>query len=86
MHKQRNQVEDQIPLKSRAKKGYYGLKSKNTFKKEIYSRRNKVESLFSVIKRKFNGINGSRSQHLSNKETKIKNILYNIYRSTQIMQ
>ena len=30
---------DQIPLKIRAKKGHYRLKSKNKFKKEIYSKR-----------------------------------------------
>ena len=77
-------AEDQIPLKTRAKNGYYRLKSKNKFNQEIYSRRNNVESIFSVIKRIFNGTNRSRSLQLSNKETKLKNTLYNIYRSTQI--
>ena len=77
-------AEDQIPLKTRAKNGHYRLKSKNTFKQEIYSRRNNVESIFSVIKRIFNGTNRSRSLQLSNKETKLKNTIYNIYRSTQI--
>ncbi|MEE0025600.1 MAG: hypothetical protein UEW62_08310, partial [Methanobrevibacter sp.] len=42
-------------LKTRAKNGYYRLKSKNKFNQEIYSRRNNVESIFSVIKRIFNG-------------------------------
>ena len=42
-------AEDQIPLKTRAKNGYYRLKSKNKFNQEIYSRRNNVESIFSVI-------------------------------------
>ena len=77
-------AEDQIPLKTRAKNGHYRLKSKNTFKQEIYSRRNNVESIFSVIKRIFNGTNRSRSLQLSNKETKLKNTIYNIYQSTQI--
>ncbi|MEE0025929.1 MAG: transposase, partial [Methanobrevibacter sp.] len=77
-------AEDQIPLKTRAKNGYYRLKSKNKFNQEIYSRRNNVESIFSVIKRISNGTNRSRSLQLSNKETKLKNTLYNIYRSTQI--
>ena len=77
-------AEDQIPLKSRAKTGYYRLKSKKQFNQEIYSRRNNVESIFSVIKRIFNGTNRSRSLKLSNKETKLKNTIYNIYRSTQI--
>lgn len=79
-------AEDQIPLKSRAKNGHYRLKSKNTIKKEIYSRKNNVESIFSVIKRIFNGTNRSRSLQLSNKETKLKNTIYNIYRSTQIQE
>lgn len=77
-------AEDQIPLKTRAKTGHYRLKSKNKFNKEIYSLRNNVESIFSVIKRIFNGTNRSRSPRLSNKETKLKNTIYNIYRLTQI--
>ena len=77
-------AEDQIPLKTRAKTGHYRLKSKNKFNKEIYSLRNNVKSIFSVIKRIFNGTNRSRSLQLSNKETKLKNTIYNIYRSTQI--
>ena len=77
-------AEDQIPLKTRAKNGHYRLKSKKQFKQEIYSRRNNVESIFSVIKRIFNGTNRSRTLQLSNKETKLKNTIYNIYRSTQI--
>ena len=77
-------AEDQIPLKTRAKTGHYRLKSKKQFNPEIYSRRNNVESIFSVIKRIFNGTNRSRSLQLSNKETKLKNTIYNIYRLTQI--
>ncbi len=75
---------DQIPLKNRAKKGQYRLKSPAIFRKKIYLKRNNVESIFSIIKRKFNGTNHSRSTQLSNKETKLKNTIYNIYRSTQI--
>ncbi|MCQ2977320.1 MAG: transposase [archaeon] len=79
-------AQEQIPLKTRAKKGKYRLKSKTQFKQKIYTKRNNVESVFSVIKRIFNGTNRSRTQQLSNKETKLKNTLYNIYRSTQIQQ
>ncbi|WP_363139657.1 transposase [uncultured Methanobrevibacter sp.] len=79
-----SKAEDQIPLKTRAKIGHYRLKSKNKFNQEIYSRRNNVESIFSVIKRIFNGTNRSISLQLSNKETKLKNIIYNSYRLTQI--
>ncbi len=77
-------AENQIPLKTRAKNRHYRLESKNKFKQEVYSRRNNVESIFSVIKRIFNGTNRSRSLQLSNKETKLKNTFYNIYKSTQI--
>ena len=77
-------AEDQISLKTRAKTGHYRLKSKNKFTQEIYSRRNNVESIFGVIKRIFNGTNRSRSLQSSNKETKLKNTIYNIYKSTQI--
>ena len=43
-----------------------------------------VESVISVIKRRFNGGNFSRSTKLQNKETKLKDVLYNIYRAIQI--
>ncbi|WP_434784032.1 transposase [Methanobacterium formicicum] len=75
---------DQIPLKNRAKRGQYRLKSPALFRHKIYINRNNIESIFSAIKRKFNGTNHSRSTKLSNKETKLKNTIYNIYRSTQI--
>jgi transposase len=75
---------DQIPVKNRAKKGQYRLKSPTIFRHKIYIKRNNIESIFSAIKRKFNGTNHSRSTQLSNKETKLKNTIYNIYRSTQI--
>jgi len=75
---------DQIPLKKRAKKGKYRLNSPAIFRHRIYRKRNNVECVFSVIKRLFNGINQSKSTKLSNKETKLKNTIYNIHRSTQI--
>ena len=75
---------DQIPLKNRAKKGQYRLKSPTIFRHKIYKKRNNIENIFSTIKRKFNGTNHSRSTKLSNKETKLKNTIYNICRTTQI--
>ncbi len=36
--------------------------SQKTFNKEIYSLRNNVESIFSIIKRKLNGNNKSKSK------------------------
>lgn len=77
---------DQIPLKNRAKKGHYRLNSPTIFRHIIYKKRNNVESVFSVIKRKFNGTNHSRTTRLANKETQLKNTTYNIYRSIQNKQ
>ena len=42
------------------------------------------ESIFSIIKRIFNVLNRSRSLQQLNKETKLKNTIYNICMSTQI--
>ena len=53
------------------------VKIHQTSNKEIH---NNVESIFSVIKRIFNRTKRSRSLQLSNKETKLKNTIYNIYR------
>ena len=75
---------DQIPLKSNFRHGWYRRLSIKTFKKEIYSRRNNVESIFSVIKRKYSGINKSKSTRLQNKETRLKTLVYNIDLSTKI--
>lgn len=77
---------DQIPIKTRAKKGHYRLNSLAIFRPKIYRLRSNVEGVFSVIKRLFNGTNRSRTLQLANKETKLKNTIYNIYRSTQINQ
>ena len=75
---------DQIPLKTRAKKGHYRINSSTIFRPKVYGRRMNVESVIFVIKQKFSGINFSRSENLRNKETKLKDVLYNIYRYIQI--
>ncbi len=77
---------DIIPTKKVVKTGYFRNKSLYTFDKTTYSRRNNVESIFSVIKRVFSGTNCSRSTNLANKETKFKCLLYNIHRSIQLNQ
>ena len=74
-------AKDQIPLKSNFTHGVYRRKSQKTFQKEIYNRRGNVENVFSVIKRKFSGINKSKTTRLRNKETRLKTLVYNIYRS-----
>lgn len=75
---------NQIPLKKHAKTGHYRLNSISIFRHKVYSRRLNVESVIFVIKRIFDGKNYSRSTALQNKETKLKNVLYNIYRTIQL--
>lgn len=75
---------DQIPLKTRAKNGHYRLNSTTVFRPKVYGRRMNVESVISVVKKRFSGVNFSRSDRLRNKETKLKDVLYNIYRHIQI--
>jgi hypothetical protein len=77
---------DQILLKKRAKKGHYRLNSISLFRHKVYSRRMNVESVIFVIKRRFNGINYSRNTTLQNKETKLKDVLYNVYRTIQLFK
>ena len=74
---------DQIPL-TRTKTGHYRLNSSTIFWHDVYARRMNVESVIYVIKRRFNGGNYSRSTTLQNKETKLKDALYNIYRAIQV--
>ena len=59
---------DQIPLKSNFRQGWYGRLSQKTFNKEIYSLRNNVESVFSVIKRKLNGTTKVKVQDYKTKK------------------
>ena len=58
-------------LKRNLKK--FSAKSQKKFQKQIYNRRVNVENVFSVIKRKFSGINKSKSTRLRNKEKKTQN-------------
>ena len=74
---------NQIPLKTRAT-GHYRLNSTTNFWHDVYARRMNVESAIYVIKRRFNEGNYSRNTKLQNKETKLKDILYNIYRALQV--
>jgi hypothetical protein len=69
-----------IPLKKRARKGKYRIGAKSIFTKPKYHRRSLVETVISVIKRVFGDKNQSRSDRLRNKETKLKNACYDIYR------
>ena len=53
--------------------------------KKIYHQRSKVETVFFVIKRKFDDTVHSKRFENQKKEAKILNIVYNFYRYTQIM-
>jgi hypothetical protein len=73
-----------IFLKKRAKKGKYRIVSKSIFTKPKYHRRIIVETVISVIKRIFGDNNQNLSDKLRNKESKLKNVCYDIYHYTKI--
>jgi len=63
--------------KHRVKTGKYRLEMANNFPEEIYRKRWKIESVFSVIKRKFGGYLKAKSLDGQLKETTMKAIVYN---------
>jgi hypothetical protein len=72
-----------IPVRNRKRKrisGYYRRRIAQSFDKEKYHQRNKVETVFSVLKRRFGETLKARKYRLQVKEIKIKIILYNISR------
>lgn len=72
-----------IPRKKRAKNGKYRIAMESLFSKPKYHKRSIVETVISVIKRVFGDKNQSRSDKIRNKETKLKNLCYDIYRYTK---
>lgn len=64
----------------RVKTGKHRLEMANKFPKDIYKKRWKIESVFSVIKRKFGGYLKSTSLNCQLKEVMMKAITYNIER------
>ena len=72
-----------IPIRDRKRKrisGYYRRKMVKLFDPDQYHQRNKVETVFSVLKRKFGESLKARKYRLQVKEIKIKVILYNLSR------
>jgi hypothetical protein len=72
-----------IPVRNRKRKrisGYYRRQIVQSFDQEKYHQRNKVETVFSVMKRKFGESLKARKYRLQVKEIKIKVILYNLSR------
>lgn len=72
-----------IPIRDRKRKrisGYYRRRMMLLFDPDQYHQRNKVETVFSVLKRKFGESLKARKYRLQVKEIKIKVILYNLSR------
>jgi hypothetical protein len=72
-----------IPIRIRKRKqisGYYRRQNAQSFDEKTYHQRNKVETVFSVMKRKFGESLKARKYHLQIKEIKIKAIHYNLSR------
>jgi hypothetical protein len=72
-----------IPVRNRKRKrisGYYRRQIALSFNQEKYYQRNKVETVFSVLKRKFGESLKARKYRLQVKEIKIKVILYTLSR------
>ncbi|MDD5047718.1 MAG: IS5 family transposase [Methanoregulaceae archaeon] len=72
-----------IPVRERKRKrisGYYRKRLSDSFDLDMYHQRNKVETVFSVLKRKYGESLKARRYRLQVKEIKMKVILYNISR------
>jgi transposase len=72
-----------LPVRNRKRKrisGYYRRQIAQSFDQEKYHQRNKVETVFSVMKRKFGESLKARKYRFQVKEIKIKVILYNLSR------
>jgi hypothetical protein len=72
-----------IPVRNRKRTRisvYYRRRLAHAFDEEKYQQRNKVETVFSVLKRKFGEALRARIYRLQIKEIKIKVILYNLSR------
>jgi hypothetical protein len=74
-----------IPIKeNREKTGKYRLSMLTDFNEEEYHRRSLAETIISVEKRVLGDVNYGRKDRMRNKESKLRNICYNIYKYTMI--
>ena len=78
-------MHDSPQVKRGAKSGTYRLGMREEFDEELYHRRALVETVFSVEKRVFGDVNHSRSDRLRNKESKLRNVCYNVYRYVKVV-
>ena len=74
-------ADSQIPVRiGLTKTGKYRKELIFGLDKEKYHKRNIVETVNSVMKRIFGEENRGRSERMRNKETKLRNVCYNVYR------
>jgi hypothetical protein len=76
----RNLIRVRTATKCRKRKGRLRRESELSFDWETYLKRNIVEMVFSVVKRKFGDTLYSRSLRLQKKELKMMCIVYNLHR------
>ncbi len=74
-----NKAESLIPVKRNIRRGYWRKKMKN-IDMDRYHQRSLVETVFSVIKRKFGSVVYSRTERIQIKEVQLLNFVYNIDR------
>ena len=81
MHKyfSRQKVRSIAPVRKNAVRGFYRLNLKNNFPKQIYNKRNRVESIFHAFKQKFGGSVSSKNICSARTEVYCKAILHNIF-------
>ena len=78
-------AESHIPLREgKVVRGKYRQLMLTEFDKDKYHQRSIVETVISVEKRVFGDNNTSRCDRLRNKESKLRNICYNVYRAVRI--
>ena len=78
-------AEPHIPLRDgKALTGEYRQLMLTEFDEDKYHRRSIVETVISVEKRVFGDNNTSRSDRLRNKESKLRNVCYNVYRAVKV--
>lgn len=74
-----------IPIKkNREKTGKYRLSMLTDFNEDEYHRRSLAETVISVEKRVLDDVNYGRKDRMRNKESKLRNICYNIYKYAMI--
>lgn len=77
-------IRTNIPIRKFEHNKIFRLKQSLAVNEREYHQRSKVETVFSVIKRKFDSVVYSRLERLKMKEIRLKDIVYNIYRKIRL--